>query len=307
MEQGRLAGENLQKSIMQLWQFGCSKRCLRYTLCSKLPQVLPALFEVFGLPLALAAAQVLLIDIGTDIWTAVAFAAQEAEASLMSRKPRHPQRDRMVGRSILAFSYGYMGCLQCLRYLVWKLSTYKQANIPYSPGMLPFLLVASWCVLVPFFKVVEQGISESRSRRSCFCWLMYFLATPGIGLLMKADEPVREYTPEERVVEQRGMTVYYWSLVLGQVAAAYACTTKSQPLFGPEGYGIKKNSLLNIAVSAEITLSLLVMHVPWLTAAFEMQALHVYSLLLPLIALVAILAIDECRKRFGPQEFLIHG
>ena len=123
---------------------------------------------------------------------------------------------------------------------------------------------------------------------------------------MKADEPVREYTSTERVIEQRGMTVYYWSLVLGQVAAAYCSTTKSQPLFGKDGYGVKKNSLLNIAITAEITLSLLVMHVPWLTAAFEMQSLHLYSLLLPLITLVAILAIDECRKRFGPQEFLIH-
>ncbi|OLP79721.1 Potassium-transporting ATPase alpha chain 2 [Symbiodinium microadriaticum] len=78
MEQGRLASENLQKSIM-------------YTLCSKVPQALPAFFEVFGLPEALAAVQVLLIDIGTDIWTAVAFAAQGPETSLMNRSPRHPR------------------------------------------------------------------------------------------------------------------------------------------------------------------------------------------------------------------------
>ena len=96
MEQGRLCSENLRKSIM-------------YTLCSKLPQVLPTFAELLGVPSALSAAQVLLIDIGTDIWTAIAFAWQPAEGDLMRRTPRHPKRDRMVDGSVLAYSYGYMG------------------------------------------------------------------------------------------------------------------------------------------------------------------------------------------------------
>merc|ERR1719393_1117237 len=75
MEQGRLCSENLRKSIM-------------YTLCSKLPQVLPTFAELFGMPCALSAAQVLLIDIGTDIWTAIAYAWQPAENELMERPPR---------------------------------------------------------------------------------------------------------------------------------------------------------------------------------------------------------------------------
>merc|ERR1719335_1948267 len=71
IEQGRLSGENLQKSIM-------------YTMCSKVPQVAPTFGELFGFPQALTVAQVLLIDIGTDIWTAIAYALQPAEASLMT-------------------------------------------------------------------------------------------------------------------------------------------------------------------------------------------------------------------------------
>merc|ERR1712048_1262820 len=50
MEQGRLASENLQKSIM-------------YTLCSKVPQLAPSFGELVGVPEALSTAQVLLIDI----------------------------------------------------------------------------------------------------------------------------------------------------------------------------------------------------------------------------------------------------
>jgi magnesium-transporting ATPase (P-type) len=101
IEQGRLCSENLRKSIM-------------YTLCSKLPQVLPAFAELLGMPAALSAAQVLLIDIGTDIWTAIAFAWQPAERELMSRPPRHPRKDRMVDGQVLLYSYGYIGMLQSL-------------------------------------------------------------------------------------------------------------------------------------------------------------------------------------------------
>jgi sodium/potassium-transporting ATPase subunit alpha len=101
IEQGRLCSENLRKSIM-------------YTLCSKLPQVLPAFAELLGVPAALSAAQVLLIDIGTDIWTAIAFAWQPAERELMTRPPRHPKKDRMVDGQVLFYSYGYIGILQSL-------------------------------------------------------------------------------------------------------------------------------------------------------------------------------------------------
>merc|ERR1712159_968923 len=99
IEQGRVCSENLRKSIM-------------YTLCSKVPQVLPTFGELLGVPSALTAAQVLLIDIGTDIWTAIAYAWQPAENDLMNRAPRHPKKDRMVNGQVLLYSYGYIGVLQ---------------------------------------------------------------------------------------------------------------------------------------------------------------------------------------------------
>jgi len=99
IEQGRLATDNLQKSIM-------------YTLCSKLPQLVPSFMELAGVPLALNAVQVLLIDIGTDIWTAITYAAQPAEEALMQRRPRHPLVEKMVTGYTLLYSYCYMGLLQ---------------------------------------------------------------------------------------------------------------------------------------------------------------------------------------------------
>lgn len=51
-------------------------------------------------------------------------------------------------------------------------------------------------------------------------------------------------------------TVYYWTLVLGQVAAAFACTTKRQPLFGN---GAALNGLsLSLSVFVCLSVCLLV-------------------------------------------------
>merc|ERR1719277_594040 len=106
MEQGRLCSENLRKSIL-------------YTMCSKVPQALPTFAQLLGVPPALTAAQVLLIDIGTDIWTAIAYACQPGELSLMETPPRHPKKDKMVSGSMLCFSFGYIGILQSV--VCWAL------------------------------------------------------------------------------------------------------------------------------------------------------------------------------------------
>lgn len=101
MEQGRLCAENLRKSVL-------------YTMCSKVPQALPTFAQLLGIPVALTTVQVILIDIGTDIWTAVAYAAQPAETSLMKKKPRHPRKDAIVNSRMLLYSFAYMGVIQSL-------------------------------------------------------------------------------------------------------------------------------------------------------------------------------------------------
>jgi sodium/potassium-transporting ATPase subunit alpha len=72
IEQGRLILENLKKSIT-------------YTLCSKLPQLMPILLHnIFGFPQYLTLIQILLIDLCTDIWTGVSYAYQKKEINLMN-------------------------------------------------------------------------------------------------------------------------------------------------------------------------------------------------------------------------------
>jgi sodium/potassium-transporting ATPase subunit alpha len=231
IEQGRLSSENLQKSIM-------------YTLCSKVPQVAPTFGELFGCPQALTVAQVLLIDIGTDIWTAIAYAVQPAESLLMKRNPRHPRHEKMVNGSVLVYSYGWIGQLQMI-----------------------------------------------------FCWIMFFTAGPGIWQIYSSGLNPADYTSTDRFHDKQGMSVYYWTLVLGQIAAAISTTTKTQSVIGLGGaaYGFP-NMTLNLMFVGELLLGLLAIY--WLPkgSVFDTAPLPAKALCTPVIAFVAIVLLDEIRK-----------
>jgi magnesium-transporting ATPase (P-type) len=224
MEQGRLASDNLQKSIM-------------YTLCSKVPQVAPTFAEIFGVPMALSAVQVLLIDIGTDIWTAIAYAMQSPEDALMRQPPRHPHFEKLVNWKVLVYSYCYIVQLQM-----------------------------------------------------AFCWLFYLL-TPGILELVNK----KSLSAGEKQIHIKGMTVYYWTLVLGQIAAAVSTTTKSQNIFGRKGYGFP-NHLLSLLLLLEIVLGVSVIYIKPLNQTFSTSALEPEQVLLPIMVIPVICVIDEIRK-----------
>jgi len=231
MEQGRLSSENLQKSIM-------------YTLCSKVPQVAPTFGELFGIPQALTVAQVLLIDIGTDIWTAIAYALQPAESKLMERAPRHPRYEKMVNCKVLVYSYGYIGQFQML-----------------------------------------------------FCWLMFFWATPGMWDLYMSGKSPNDYAVEDFTTDTMGMTVYYWTLVVGQIAAAVSTTTKLQSVFGlgTSPYCFPNNTL-NLMFVGEVVMGLAAIYCAPIQSAFKTGWLPMRAVLLPTVAFVGIILADEIRK-----------
>jgi sodium/potassium-transporting ATPase subunit alpha len=237
IEQGRLSSENLQKSIM-------------YTLCSKVPQVAPTFAELFAIPQALTVAQVLLIDIGTDIWTAIAYALQPAESKLMQRAPRHPRYEKMVNKNVLVYSYGYIGQFQML-----------------------------------------------------FCWFMFFHASPRIWFLYSNKVDPEDYSEEDAFSNSQGMTVYYWTLVLGQIAAAVSTTTKLQSVFGIGGkaYGFP-NSTLNWMFIFEILLGLAAIYWGPMQSLFETAWLPKRALCEPIAACVGICLLDEIRKLIGRRR-----
>jgi len=231
IEQGRLSSENLQKSIM-------------YTLCSKIPQVAPTFAELLGVPTALTVAQVLLIDIGTDIWTAIAYAVSPKESRLMSREPRHPREEKLVNRSVLIYSYAYVGPIQMI-----------------------------------------------------FCWIMFFFVTPGMWDLYTSGRKPTDYTAEDIQTDALGKTTYYWTLVVGQIAAAISTTTKMQSVFGlcGEAYCLP-NMALNGMFVGEVALALLCIYWPVMQGLFNTTAISMNNILVPVLALFGIVLIEEIRK-----------
>eukprot|EP00405_Crypthecodinium_cohnii_P016646 CAMPEP_0206444002 /NCGR_PEP_ID=MMETSP0324_2-20121206/14679_1 /ASSEMBLY_ACC=CAM_ASM_000836 /TAXON_ID=2866 /ORGANISM="Crypthecodinium cohnii, Strain Seligo" /LENGTH=1080 /DNA_ID=CAMNT_0053911995 /DNA_START=203 /DNA_END=3445 /DNA_ORIENTATION=+ len=225
IEQGRLCSSNLRKSIM-------------YTLCSKVPQFAPTLAMVFGVPEALTIAQVLLIDIGTDIWTAIAYAFQPAESRLMARAPRHPKLVKLADWGVGVYSYCYIGMLQCF-----------------------------------------------------FCWLMFFL-TPGIWDLFMQGEDPKHYSKEQELTNTKGKTMYYWTLMMGQIAAAISTTTERQSLMS---YCFP-NMALNAAFLFEVVLGLAAIYIAFMQNAFDTAAVPVQYIAMAVSSLVVISVIEELRK-----------
>ncbi len=229
VEQGRLSSDNLRKSIM-------------YTLCSKVPQFLPTLIGVFGVPVALTMTQVLAIDIGTDIWTSIAYALQPSENSLMKRKPRHPVIQPLVDNHLLGYSYLYIGMMQFIG-----------------------------------------------------CALMYTVFYPPMLDLIRERKQVEDMSQDEFLVYRKATTIYYWSLVVGQIAAAYATTTFKSSLLE---YGVLlPNLTLNAFVVGEILLSLWIIYSPTGQMMVGTAEISYYYLALPwLVIFVPITVVEECRK-----------
>mmetsp|Transcript_93778 Transcript_93778/g.195584 ORF Transcript_93778/g.195584 Transcript_93778/m.195584 type:complete len:1096 (+) Transcript_93778:87-3374(+) len=227
IEQGRLSSENLQKSIS-------------YTLCSKVPQCVPNFMELAGIPLALNVSQVLAIDIGTDIWTAIAYAWQPKEDALMARKPRHPLVEKIVNVGVLFYAYFYMGMMQM-----------------------------------------------------CCCWFFYFTA-PGIW----SNVGKSNFTPEEEHTNKVASTLYYYTLVVGQISAAMATTTYHESLVKY----MAPNHKLNICIVLEVLFALLIIFEPASEDIFQTTGLTLHQLLMPWVTFVGITVIEEIRKAMARKK-----
>lgn len=100
VEEGRLIFDNLKKSIA-------------YTLTSNIPEISPfLLFILCEVPLPLGTVTILCIDLGTDMVPAISLAYEKAESDIMKRKPRDPNKDKLVNERLISMSYGQIGMMQ---------------------------------------------------------------------------------------------------------------------------------------------------------------------------------------------------
>merc|ERR1712190_372855 len=122
-----------------------------------------------------------------------------------------------------------------------------------------------------------------------FCWLMFFYASPSIWELYTSGRSPNDYSVEDAFHDTQGMTVYYWTLVLGQIAAAISTTTKLQSVFGigTPAFGFP-NSTLNWMFLGELALGLAAIFVGPVQMLFDTGWLPIRSVLLPCTAFVGI-------------------
>lgn len=100
VEEGRLIFDNLKKSIA-------------YTLTSNVPQLIPFLaFITFQIPLPLTTVLILCIDLGTDIFPAIALAYEKAESDIMRRPPRNTKKDHLMNARLASYSTLQLGMIQ---------------------------------------------------------------------------------------------------------------------------------------------------------------------------------------------------
>jgi len=138
---------------------------------------------------------------------------------------------------------------------------------------------------------------------------MFFEVTPGMhelvfggvyanGTTYAGTDPAKFTADEFQTTITSGKTVYYWTLVLGQIAAAISTTTKVQSVFGffqCPAY-LFPNMTLNLMFVGEIVLALLAIYTAPGQLYFNTGNLDARTLLLPIWACVGICLADEIRK-----------
>ena len=101
IEEGRAIYDNLRKFIT-------------YIFSSNVPEILPFLLTaMFHIPLALTVRQILAIDLGTDLFPALALGTEKPEPDVM----RHPPRRRtqpLIDGGLLARSFLWLGMIEAV-------------------------------------------------------------------------------------------------------------------------------------------------------------------------------------------------
>ncbi|GAB4167202.1 MAG: cation-transporting P-type ATPase [Rhodocyclaceae bacterium] len=99
IEEGRAVYDNLRKF-------------LTYILTSNIPEILPYLaFVLLRIPLPLTVVQILAVDLGTDLFPALALGAEPPHPEVMNRPPR-PRSRRLLDAGLLARAYGFLGMME---------------------------------------------------------------------------------------------------------------------------------------------------------------------------------------------------
>ncbi|MDO8282057.1 MAG: cation-transporting P-type ATPase [Thermodesulfovibrionia bacterium] len=101
VEEGRSIFSNIRKFIS-------------YIFASNIPEAVPYIgYIIFNIPLPLTIMQILVIDLGTDLFPALALGAERPTKDVMSQPPRGPE-ERLLNFNTLGRAYLFLGPIEAL-------------------------------------------------------------------------------------------------------------------------------------------------------------------------------------------------
>ncbi|XP_050457527.1 sodium/potassium-transporting ATPase subunit alpha-like [Cataglyphis hispanica] len=245
IEEGRRVFDNLKSSIA-------------YILASNVPEITPFLaFIIFGIPLPVGVICILCIDLGTDMWPAIALAYEKSESDIMLRKPRIPQRDHLVSRRLIFMAYGQIGVIEA------------------CAGFFTYFVV-----------MAEHGFLPTRLLGLRPLW-----DSPAVNDL--EDSFGQEWTYEQRkILEYTCHTAFFVSIVIVQWADAIVCKTRRNSLLrqGMDNWN------LNLGLLFEIILACVVCYAPYMDRILKTYPLKLEWWLPGIPYAIIILVYEELRK-----------
>ena len=152
IEEGRAVFDNLRKFTT-------------YIFASNVPEIMPfIMFSSFGIPLALTVAQILAIDLGTDIFPALALGVEKPEPRVMQRKPR-PRYAPLVTNRLMARAIA-IGLVETVLCFVAYFALYGNFGYTGMEKWQEFDPIYSVATTVFFLGVVAAQIGSAMACRT---------------------------------------------------------------------------------------------------------------------------------------------
>jgi sodium/potassium-transporting ATPase subunit alpha len=137
IEEGRAVFENIRNFTT-------------YIFASNIPELIPYIgFILFDIPLPLTIMQILAVDLGTDMFPALALGAEKPAPDIMQRPPR-PKDEHLLTRGVLVRAYLYLGMLEAVAGMSAYFYVLYQGgwswNLPLAPTSLLYLQATTACL-----------------------------------------------------------------------------------------------------------------------------------------------------------------
>ncbi len=174
IEEGRAIFDNLRKFIT-------------YIFSSNVPEILPFLLtSTFSIPLALTVKQILAIDLGTDLFPALALGTEKPEANIMKRPPRR-RGARLIDGKLMARAFLWLGPIEAL---LCFFGFYIVLDGSVIQKLIPLPIITYWVQII-------QGLPLTAPERYFMAVTVFHagvvFAQVGNALACRTEEsPIRE-------------------------------------------------------------------------------------------------------------------